>query len=459
MATTDDERKRTLYISSENVDYFRSSERVTINLNQTMQPQDGYILTYALKSIGFDSTAMNISERQKNNKISFLLEYDDSDVLYVATKATPDGPIDAVTTVANSAVKPLSKETVTIIVPDGHYTFTQLLEFLSTTLNYTICIPSGYYYDYEKNIEDYDNIVNVRMEWIETRSGFLIAIDPFFIDVGKTFVREYVSPLGITFPISELFSKLSSVSVVPTLGAPNLFNLLFTNYNTEYEDTPISIRPDSLKKGLNPHQGVKFSFTIDNLNSFYDLTNIVTTELGNEHIYDLTKTPRLYPTQEKINYHRYQAFYKPTLDPSYIDIVISLPNSALDERGHRNILSRLFTLGSKSGGSSFFQMWENPKVTVLRGLSGFSSITLNIESQENKWNFFNLEFSIELEISEIKEEDPEDVHDMVDLNIPVTDSIADAAAKAGPRHPQPLSSSHFSYRKGGIHTHKRTRHI
>ena len=73
---------KTLYISSENVDYYQSSSRVTINLQNSIVPDEGFIMMYALKSIGFNSTVMNISEAQRNNRLIFRLRYDMSQVLW-----------------------------------------------------------------------------------------------------------------------------------------------------------------------------------------------------------------------------------------------------------------------------------------------------------------------------------------------------------------------------------------
>jgi hypothetical protein len=452
-----EERKRTLYISSENVDWFTSSERITINLNQSIVPDDGYLLGYSLKSIGFNSTAMNISEKQKNNKICYKLEYDDSDVTHTMSKEDgPNQPVAAFYQVAN--VPPITERLVTITVPDGSYTLSDLFFYLSTNINPTIHIPSGYYYDYDKDIEDIDNIVPMGITWTETPSGFVIELATDYLDTDR-FTTSYEDPHDeeTTLSIEYLFPKLTSLSIVPHETHPYLFGMLFTNYNTEYENTPISIPPGTLQKGLNPHYGVTFNFKIPDLSRPDLLEDISITEIGNETLYDIPN--RIYPTSEKVNYHNYIAYYKPVLDPTYVDIMISLPNSAMDERGHRNILTRLFTLGSKQGGSSFFQMWEQPKVTILSGMSGFSSITLDIESQANKWNFFNLEFSIELEISEFKEEDPEAVHQAAELNLAPSDPVADVAQNAGPRHQKALSSHHFSYRTGALRTHKKTRYV
>lgn len=453
-----EERKRTLYISSENVDWFTSSDRVQISLNQSIVPDDGYLLAYSLKSIGFNSTAMNISEKQKNNKLSFELKYDTSQVEYYMEKEDgPDQPITAFLSVldANTPKIPTTK-IVTINIPDGNYTLSDLFYYLSTTNNPTICIPSGFYYDYNEDIEDIDNIIPIQMTWVETISGFGIELNTDYIDTSR-YVVTYDNPNGVdTRDISVLYPKLTSISIIPHETDPILFQMLFTNLNTEYEHTPISILPGGLKKGLNPHNGVCFQFDME----FYRpdlLQKIYVKELGNEHLYDTYNA--IYPNSMNINFHNYLAYYKPVLDPTYVDIIISLPNSAMDERGHRNILTRLFTLGSKQGGSSFFQMWEQPKVTILSGMSGFSSITINIESQANKWNFFNLEFSIELEISEFKEEDPDAINQAADLNLAPTDPVADVASQVGRRHPHPISSSHFSYRTGALQSNKRTRHV
>ena len=448
-------RKRTLYISSENVDYFNSSDRVTINLNQSVVHEDDFILTYALKSIGFNSTAMNISEKQKNNKICYVLEYNDTHVTHVARKDAPDGDITSVVTRNLAPNEVLTIQTVTVVVPDGHYTLSELFVYLSSYSNKSIVIPSGYYLDYEDDIEAASNIVPILFQWAETPSGYTIELKSDYLldDIKGTYTYG-----GTDYGIRYLFSKLNRITIAPHETDPILFNTLFTNFNTEYENTPISIPPNTMKRGVNPHSGVQFNFNINSLTRPDQITDIKIVEVGNERLYDVVN--RIYPTEERINYHFYKAYYKPNLDPTYVDVMISLPNSAMDERGHRNILTRIFTLGSKDGGSSFFQMWEQPKITVLNGLSGFSSVTIDIESQENKWNFFNLEFSIEIEIDEIKEEVEQNIEDpAIDLDIPVTDAVDDAARTNGRRHQSALPKNHFYQHRGGqLQIPKRSRY-
>ncbi len=460
------ERKRTLYISSENVDFFTSSDRITISLTENISANDGYNLAYSLKQIGFNSTAFNISEAQKNNRISFVLDYDISNVTATIVDSVKISPLpnDPLTYEIykhsghpeyNDALQLKKQKIVECVVPDGLYTFDLLLDYLSTNFasndSLKWVIPSGYIKDARNSHNDINNIVSLALSFKETISGYTIS---FLKDLDEiqSFYSTTTYPTD-TFYTRDLFPRLTSFSIIPSPSSPNLFNMLFTNFNTSYQPTPISTPADMDKTGLNPPNGVKFVFVVppgddelfDSQPLNYDV-NVV--ELGNENIYDVPNG--IYPTSDKINYHKYIAYYKPVLDPVYIDVGISLPNYAMDERGHKNILTRIFTLGAKDGNSSLFMSWDNPKLTILDGTPSFSTITIDLSSQGDKYNFYNSEFTMELEICEIREEQPED-NPLVNVQIPPTDPISDAA--------RVLSTQNFGYQTRGVQVHKRSRYV
>ena len=135
------ERTNTLYISSENVDYFTSSNRVTIPLAENLSPADGYNLVYCVKSVGFNSTVYNISEEQGNNRLTFAVDYDVT-AWQAALVQGSSQPLQAdghryniYKTADYPGQYPTPPTTVTheLIVPDGLYTLSQLFAFLSTS--------------------------------------------------------------------------------------------------------------------------------------------------------------------------------------------------------------------------------------------------------------------------------------------------------------------------------------
>lgn len=451
---TKEERVRTLYISSENVNNFSSSNRVSISLQETIAPEDGYNLVYGLKSIGFKSTAMNISEALKNNRIRYQFEYDGSNV----TQVWDTERLQFVTAPAK-----LQSESYTVdyeyVIPDGHYTFDQLMTSLSVVKNYDVIydyeppnfvLPSGYYRDISNSHKDISNILNFLIYWKETPFGFTINL----IDSDDT-VEDYDEEIASTF-----YPILKSVTILPSSvdGFDRLYNFLFTNYNTSVPQTPISAPS---QRGFNPPKGICFLVECDpsKYTLFRHRSNKFIKEIGNERFYDTSQEK--YPNiNMPFDMKKYIAYYKRNLDPVYIDVHISLPNASMDERGHRNILTRLFTLGTDDGNAALFQAWENPKKTILSGGQGFSTISLEFESQDNLWDFFNLEFTLEIEFSEINNEQlTEDMSNEVNLNIPVSDEISNTIQSIG-RGPlrHPLSSTHFPYHSTGLHLHKKTKY-
>lgn len=467
------ERVRTLYISSENVDYFESSERVTINLRETVTAQDDYELCYALKSIGFNSTAMNISHKQKNNSLLIEIEYDYTNVLYdqrLNTTPAPNGgdPSPKFIYVQHSTTTEKRIRNHVYYVPDGHYTLEELFNNLSTSayqdnntklLEFAIIdqrhiIPSGYFRDAEEDQNDVSNIISISIVWNETDSGFIIQLQPQPINNNniRTEYNETLTPI----PYSQIFPSIRKVRILPNPINPGLYDLLFTNYNTDLPQTPISV-PNyrNVIRGLNPPKGVEFQVTLKDLMDPLNFNPIKIVEIGNESIYHIPNG--IYPNEEKINYMNYIAYYKPVLDPIYVDIEISLPTIAMDEEGQKNLLARIYTLGAKDGNSSLFQAWDNPKKNVVSGSHGFSSIALLFKSQEDKWNFFNLEFTMELEIFEQLEEQTGDSV-IQDVQVPESDPIS-AVDSSLPQNHHLFSNSHFPYRTAGVHALKKGRYF
>lgn len=465
MSNRTEYRKRSIFIASNTIPWFTSSTTVNNYLGATVMAEEGFDLAYGIRSIGFNSTAMNISERLQNNRLIFRCTYDNSDVLMIHDP-TLDYGIDNSTynlrpiTNDEHAALPLFKD-YEIVIPDAHYTFSQLLAVLTTSrANPLITIPSGYYAEYQTNHKIMDNIREIPFRWTESPGGFQITIsDPDSVGIVIPYTKPDLTTDYLDF--KDVYPILTSVTILPHSN-DKLFNLLFTNYNTSDPNTPISQPPHKSGRGSNPPAGIFFQIQtptsiinpvvggpIDEQSQPFAFFGHIT-ELGNEHLYD---TPNgVYPNEYASNY--YVAYYKPNLDPNYLDIEISLPNPSIDDRGHSNKLTRLFTLGANNGNTSLFQYWDSPKMNIMDGVPSFTNIQLKFSSEEDKWDFFNLEFSIELIVCEYMIESVQDQSPQVDLNIPDSDPITDAAMTAGGGSVlTPFPSSHFSYRTGTLHPH------
>lgn len=474
------ENVRTLYISSESIDFYNSSDTVTVSLDQTIIAEEGYVLQYCTRTIALNSSSFNICQELQNNRIRYVIKKDVSAVTAVI-KSPIDVPIpdghggyqnyDIYPAVSNAQLVNKYKQEneeviVDIVIPDGLYTVDQLFSFLNTnTQTPSQIIPSGYYGDARIQQNNIFNNMGIRMEWVQTNYGFTIT----YIEDRTTTIPRYETYDGtnhVSYDLNQLFPKLTSISIVPHPDYPKLFNQIFTNYNSSYKNTPISTPPYLSKSGLNPPEGILFKFTNvteattvppdpnpDNISDPAPLflgTEI--TEIGNQRIYDVSNG--IFPTEDKINYCRYVAYFTPIMNPVYIEVIISLPNNSSSEKGPDNILCRIPTQGASQGfQSQISRVWENPKQNILYYDGGFSTITVKFKSQSDLWNFFNLEFSLEIEFSEIPDpRDKDNLTPLVDLNLPTSDPVADTvnAAGIGGKQIQPFHPSHFAHQPRGI---------
>ena len=462
-------RTRTVYLSSDNIDYFKESNRSTIYLRDPIVPEDGHTLAYGLSSIGFNATSMNISDRLGNNSLTIRLEFDGilDDYTMIPNPGwdtTSDGSVAKWLFPLNGGdvhANPVDHE---IIVPDGQYTFEELLDYLSNESNdggVNYIVPSGYYVDAQLAKSEPSNILPVTFKWNITKSGFTINLVSLDTHVRSIYDDGTLLPLG-DYKLTDIQPILKSVVIMPTSDKPKLYNTLFTNYNTNYPDTPISVPHNLYATGMNPPLGIRFTFPSDIIREEgdtsvitpmkFDLIDLQITEIGNESIYD---TANFRFPDKTFNTHKYTAYYQATLDPIYVDVNISLSNYSIDEEGYKNILTRLFTFGVKEGNNSLFRAWSNPKMTTLDGESHISSIDIDFKPQDGKWDIFNLEFSLELIVCEYL---IEPIVPIDNVNLNPTDPISSTSDEVGNHRPSPLTANHFSpYVSSRLHLNKKTR--
>ena len=457
---------RTLYISSEDVDWYQSSSLVTVNLPQSIVPDDGYMLAYALKSIGMNTSVMNISNNLRNNRLRVLVHCDITNLLFYPVRGDviTNGRYNLIAEDKEEWKKkkntpfPCEKVIVqdenTLIyeyawtIPDGLYSLSDLFSYLSGNTDDQLHIPLPEYYDISDakyTINAIMNIVRKRFRFELTPSGFKIGLD----NSQRTTAKPSYTIGGTSYDKNQLFPQAFGISLLPDRNQPSLYETLFTNYNSTSAKEPISALSREGRSGKNPPSGIYFQF---------DKYEVRIKEIGNEHHYDIPNG--VYPTGEKINRSMYIAYNHPILDPLYVDINISLPNHSIDGRGETNRLVRMFTLGNMDSTShSYFRQWETPKVTTMDSVSGFNSVTVQFASEGDKWDFFNLEFAIELEIYQVMIEPldgPSDaaaelIRTMPDDD-PVTRAIANTPELARTKENH-YSTAHV---KGGVV--KRARH-
>lgn len=464
----------TIYISSEEIDWWTSSSRASVNLNQSMSPADGHVLAYALKSLGMNGSAHNISEIQQNNKLTVYVEYDVSNVLYylkrvpnTAANESPD-PADEQVKIGNQWLlqakddakgvhywgkkenwpeKPIhitspDENTLVlrydIIIPDGMYSLSTLFSFLSGQDSNSFRIFLAEHVDLfdPRRLDNHQNIQYANLNFGSPQSwGYSITLelpglDSYVMEYYQTKYQEQLAKDLLSggtpptsFQRSQCFPQLRSVTLSPHHQSRLLYDLLFTNYNSDDSRVMVSSLSMERRNGMNPPRNIRFLVE----EHLPDQLEVFVQEGGNEHYFDVYD--RKYPTNHThVNRSFFPVYSRPLLDPLYVEVDINLPNHSFDGRSQRNTLARMFMLGDyDKSATSYFRTWENPKITKLDGIGGFTTITIEFVSESNKWEFFNLEFNLEIEfynipIVEEEEEDNEEARLIAEM--PEQDPIA-----------------------------------
>lgn len=417
-------RPRSLFVSSDNIPYYSTSSSVNISLKDPIVAAEGCFLKYGIRQLAYNSTVMNVSEDLNNNKLLIRLHFDYS--LVINEFNIIDQVVDPIYTGPNDVYvdKP-------IYVPDGFYTLDSLFQFLSNSSDEYV-INSGYYKNLASPIgggetTNLSNVVPIYFKWIETPYGFYITID----QSGDEIVNFF--PAG-TWPgysqdryYCELMPRLVSISIEPHPASPRLFDLLFTNYKTKHENVSISSPPWAPRYANNPPSGIIFYFSIptdktnQNMRPLFDgvISSIV--ELDNPY-YNINAGQ--FPNPDDTNFNaKYICYDKPYLNPVYFDIISSLPTGNVVPEGGKNILLRVHPLGADNGNLDFVMNFENPIMFSLEGYNGINNLTFNFQSQDNKWDFFHLEFNIEFLIYEVSNQVDQQIEEK--FYIPPTDPISE----------------------------------
>jgi hypothetical protein len=405
-------RARSVYVSSESLPFDSDVSSAIYQLQEPIAAQEGFDLVYGVRAFGFNASVTNISRKQRNNTLTFETNMSPPEYIY-------DDELNIF--VVNGDTTPIvTKHKVSF--PEGLYTIDDLFAMLSSEQNYAIF--SGYQIDVKSYQPYYENLdqgttepnkLFIKASFSRSSGGFTVKPEIS----SSTIINIYVSNITPTSDVTnsgyQVNFKLHSFSIIRDPDDPGLYDLLFTNLYTDSKDHAPEVPAfETIIKGRNPPQKITFNTTID----LYDIstgssstlleavspqasmTYVVNYE-GDEDI-DL-KLASKYPSNGFLAPYRGARFYHlPLINPLYIDVISDLPTmSVTTEGGKKGILVRQFALGGDNGGTSFFQSYDNPIwYRTSSSKETIDSIRLNFQSEGNKWNFFNLEFFLELVVYE-----------------------------------------------------------
>lgn len=399
-------RPRSIYVSSDLIPFDADVSTATYSLQEPIVAQEGFDLVFGVRSFGYNASATNISFRQRNNKLLLRKKYVTPKYVYTAQETFIQG-----TQVEKT-------EDYFITFPDGLYTLDELFYMLSDPANYII--PSGYKYDVRYDAQYYVDYINgttfnnelfLHLLFTKTDGGF--SVRP--VIQNKDIMNQYTTAGG-KYSADKVNNTLKSLTILPDPSSPELYNLLFTNRNTDSQNHAGEIPQfETNLQGTNPPTQISFSITMELYDTGktpfqFESLSTVNPQSGMifypvfvpdfNILFDLDKK---YPSSGFLAPYRGARFYHlPNISPLYVDVVSDLPTGNVTvEGGQRGVLVRQFVLGGNNGGISFFQNYENP---VFSRCSHFKenidSIRLNFVSEGNKWHFFNLEFFLEILVFE-----------------------------------------------------------
>jgi hypothetical protein len=435
-------RPRSVYISTDDVEDFSDSSSFKVNLQQQITAEDGYDLVWGLRSIGINATANNICTRLKNNSILCRLTYTPAEFI-------PGGAPD--TWIVNPSVDNIVVERV-IYFPDGLYnSLDDLFDMLSNTNEQNYIFPSGYYIDRNESQQSFRNIVPINLLWKRSSGGgFTIAPQDNSTSI-KNDYEDVVS--NIHYRADQVSQHLIQIVIAPNqLGGTTENNKLWFKlfYNTESteKNVPPSVAPPNYRTGINPPNGIAFNMiksipttATDSWTPFSEIVYSVV-EIGNEGIYN--DYIGNYPNPELTYYSLpYRSYFTPILHPLYIDFTSSLSSLSMTKEGFKKgILLRQFINGGDNGVTSFYQHFDSPVWNIVES-PVLSSIDIDLSSQSDLWDFYNMSFVIEFMFFEVEKEQLKSV-DQVAYLIPPTDNVQEAI-----RH---RFQSKFPFQQSGEHS-------
>lgn len=413
-------RPRSVYLTSESLSQDADATSAIYQLSEPVVAKDGFDLVYGVRAFGFNASATNISQKQRNNQLQVILEF--KPPKYVPSENDSGYSFLLNSTTANYTTSH------TIIIPGGLYTIDELFIVLSNSNNYNIF--SGYKFDVRSDSEFITFEGQLIPNKIPFTLSFSIAAGGFTMkpNYDGNILSYYQSiesggALGNYYLASDVNTRLVSVTISAPRDAPELYNLLFTNVNASSVHHP-SIVPDFELNlsGVNPPTEIFFDIQnalsgvsgeplptqpegASQINPMDTIDYITTTNPDSTLLYDLnSKYPDVGFT--KIN-RGYRSYCLPNITPLYIEVQTDLETTNISSNGSRGgILVRQFLLGGGNGGTSFFQSYDTPIWMKMSSSREYlDSMKVIFQSEGKRWDFFNMNFFLELAFFEIAKQD------------------------------------------------------
>lgn len=458
-------RPKRVYLTSDNIDDYITSSRTNYILQENITAEEGFNLAFGISSLGFTATAHNISQRQENNKLSIILNY--KNPIWIPNGAPNNAgeyeytknPVVWNTTFDNIKTdEPILTEEFVINIPDGYYTLQTLFDYLNSQLN--VFLPSKLKQNIHKatNIKESVNNRNdiaIQLFFYETVVGFTIDlvmgnnrttdsssspqenIKNFYKDkaISTLLVNKGLEAYHVNY-------RLHKIEIKPTKDFPALYNLLFTNKSSTKYISPACPSFINIHEINNPPTSIVFytdnllssTKAANDVNPFVDKDEVELTinDPNSTLLYYVELLPtndlldNIYIQSDKLipaNFYNYPLtiYFKPILNPIYVDVITDLETNNFSDVGSaKNILIKQFVPGNTNGVTDFYEKYTNPIWhTTLR--QNINAISLSFVSQDNKWDFFNLSFVLELIIFEYPESN--EISELVEevFNIPNAD--------------------------------------
>jgi hypothetical protein len=405
-----DVRPKLLYISSENVPYDADSSSSTYQLKESIIAQDGYHLEFGVRSFGFNAAATNISKKQNNNTL--ILKVYSISPQYVLSPETNTFNLD------NSPQFIESK--FELIFPEGLYTIDELFSLLSDENNYSI--ESGYKVDVINYLDEFveyngqlvRNSLKLSLNFARSTGGFTVGVKMTDQEIKNNYLDINMNRYLAAYEVNY---QLKGVSIVRDPVNFGLYDLLFTNKITAPDHPGYIPQFEMNIRNQNPPSSIDFNIFVS---LFFEegVTEQSSDYLSpmNSFIFDTTYDTELntlqqldkkYPSLGVLEKNRGARFYHlPDINPLFVDVISDLPVSNVSTSGaSKGILVRLFSIGSNNGGTSYYQSFDQ---IVMYPISSsrdiIESLRLTFQSEGGKWNFFNLDFCLELYICEKSKE-------------------------------------------------------
>lgn len=439
-------RPRRYFITSDSIDDFVTSSHALYNIQEGLVAEDGFSFAFGLCSIGFNSTAFNISETQGNNKLIYKLYY--KKPLYIPSgNPNTAGEYHYEKNPNKDDIESVEK---TIIIPNGYYnSLSDLFAYLNDDKN--IFIGSKIYSDIHADPEN-DSFLNTNEIPIKFKyslnsstTGYIITMQLGYTYSNRS-LKNYYPDNDVSLKGLEAYfvqNRIFSMEILPHKDS-ELYNLLFTN-NTSFKNQAPNAPNFISDTGLvNPPRAIVFALqhtlsssqlptvtdpyvdfgtvntTIDNITygfTFYvenDPNKNIRFRIANESDHVIRSDLTNYP---------FVSYFLPRLNPLYIDIQSDLEtNNFTDSGSNKNVLIRQFLPNMQNGATDFYESWDNP-VWHATNRRNINSISISFNSEGNKFNFFNLLFVIQLVIFEYPEsQDFQNLNDEV-FQLPSEDPL------------------------------------